>query len=902
MAVLISGKLIGPNGDPRQNVTITLVAVKTSSAVVKQAPSSSTTTTDGSYSLSVEVGTHSVMIEAYGRPFEKAGQITVYSDSKPGTLNDYLTVPGENELTPAIVAIVDDMRTAAEQASFEAKEAAKQAKASEEISQSGANAYPNADAAQKAIDDGTETRQYFPVWGLIGGEVWTERYENVNGVATPTGEYIKSGAAIDRLESELNDFVRFGSDAELSARWIDDDENTAMGLTNSGELLTFGGLNGADPENSAFYAWGISDGTGNVALGVTPDGATEAHDLNYAGVEARENKFGPLLAWTDEAGNIALGVSHDGTLIAKFPENISTGGAASHTLTLETADTIMHVGDSLTEAMWVVKDKSWMSVLGEFSPYRHINYGWSGNTLIDMQTRVLQQTSTYRSTMQQQLPRFGFISSFGNDSFMARADLKYYQESLQRLVDVMRPVCEQVVIVTEYCATVDIRTIYEEVARQNNLPYIHTDALAYRLNKINLGGAALFHQGHLGTRNQGIWWYPILEWIKEQPIRKGIKIYRSRTTPADISELIVKNDYDRYTKFKELTVGHNYLSTDTDYDEIGDTSVSWKFGHSYSVDEYLTLQNGGTLDNGHALVELYLEHHPKDISELTINVATSDAKVYVMDSTDPSVNLSGRVIDDAFIAKYDKPRSVWKEITQQQSYSGSRLLPLFSGRKITLLVVGGKLINPIVEYKSAGRAFVPVGYPYVHPASLGSELATAKVVGDASWVKSSGVKTLKPIDKEYMPRAENSKTTLTDVFSIPAGESIGQTLNMAPTEEERKFRLQVWARYFPKGYLDMSKSIYAGFDPNQVVDSRSNPAPVTRESIDVRRLHANVRVSDGEANWTVGSTAYSDIVGLTWRPVNFYINVAPYTSEISLNLTAPDGELQIARLSIKEVM
>lgn len=762
--------------------------------------------------------------------------------------------------------------------------------------------YQSKDAVQHDIDKGI-----IPLDARVSARSdddndWLIEYKNINGIATATGKTQKSGAAIDELETELRSFAEYRSGVELHGAWVDEDDSASVGIAEGGELLTFGGINGAIPVDSIHYASGHCDELGSVAIGVKSDGSVDIHDLNHAGIEARKINHGPKFAVTDDDGYIGVGVGADGTLIAKFPEALTAAEEMTHSLTLDSADTIMHVGDSLTEAMWVVKDKSWISVLGEFSPYRHINYGWSGNTLIDMQTRVLQQTSTYRSTMQQQVPRFGFISSFGNDSFMAKADLKYYQESLQRLVDVMRPVCEQVVIVTEYCATVDIRTIYEEVARQNNLPYIHTDSLAYRLNKINLGGAALFHQGHLGTRNQGIWWYPILEWIKEQPIRKGIKIYRSRKTPTDISELIVKNDYDRYTKFKELTVGHNYLSTDTDYDEIGDTSVSWRFGHSYSIDEYLMLQNDEELDNSHALVELYLEHHPKDISQLTINVATPDARVYVMDSTDPSVNLSGRVIDDAFIAKYDRPRSVWKEITQQQPVSGNRLLPLFSGRKITLLVVGGKLINPMIKYKSKGRAFAQVGYPYVHPASLGSELATAKIVGDAGWVKSSGVKTLKPIDKEYMPRAENSKTTLTDVFVLPVGESIGQALNMSPTEEERKFRLQVWARYFPKGYLDMSKSIYAGFDQNQVVDSRSNPAPVTRESIDVRRLFANVRVSDGEANWTVGSTAYSDIVGLTWKPVTFYINVAPYTSGISLNLTAPDGELQIARLSIKEVM
>jgi len=99
MAVLISGKLIGPNGDPRSAVTIMLTAVKTSSAVIKKAPSISTTDSVGNYSLMVEVGTHEVMIEAYGRPFEKVGHITVAKDSSPGTLNDYLTFISEEELS-----------------------------------------------------------------------------------------------------------------------------------------------------------------------------------------------------------------------------------------------------------------------------------------------------------------------------------------------------------------------------------------------------------------------------------------------------------------------------------------------------------------------------------------------------------------------------------------------------------------------------------------------------------------------------------------------------------------------------------------------------------------------------------------------------------------------------------
>ncbi|HGE8406725.1 TPA: prophage tail fiber N-terminal domain-containing protein [Serratia marcescens] len=202
MAVLISGKLIGPNGDPRPNVTIMLVAVKTSSAVVKQAPSISTTTEDGSYSLSVEVGTHNVMIEAHGRPFEKAGQITVYNDSNPGTLNDFLNAPGQDELTPAIVAMVDDMRVEAVGAAASAKVYAEEAKASSEIAQSGTDAYVDVAEAQEAIDSGKETRRYFSVRSTISTQ-WVDEYENINGVATPTGRYLSNGKYVDEIAASV---------------------------------------------------------------------------------------------------------------------------------------------------------------------------------------------------------------------------------------------------------------------------------------------------------------------------------------------------------------------------------------------------------------------------------------------------------------------------------------------------------------------------------------------------------------------------------------------------------------------------------------------------------------------------------------------------------------------------
>ncbi|MGL5384527.1 MAG: prophage tail fiber N-terminal domain-containing protein [Serratia sp. (in: enterobacteria)] len=120
MAV-ISGVLKGPMGDARVGVVIELRAVRTSATVVIQARSQSVTDATGRYALSVEPGQYDVMITAAGRQPERVGGIQVMVNSATGTLNDFLTIPGETDLNPAIVATVDQMRADAAASAAAAK-------------------------------------------------------------------------------------------------------------------------------------------------------------------------------------------------------------------------------------------------------------------------------------------------------------------------------------------------------------------------------------------------------------------------------------------------------------------------------------------------------------------------------------------------------------------------------------------------------------------------------------------------------------------------------------------------------------------------------------------------------------------------------------------------------------
>lgn len=306
MAVLISGKLIGPNGDPRPGVTIMLTAVKTSSAVVHLAPSSSTTGADGSYSLSVEVGTHNVMIEAYGRPFEKVGQITVYSDSKPGTLNDFLTTPGADELTPAIVAMVDDMRASAAAYAQQAEDSANRSETASQNSQNiaDANTYyitpgdPDGTIAGLA---GTPSGKSFRV-GLGAGKGF-KYYVNNNGVA------------LEIAALAGNDLVT------VSVYPNDNDPNgiqTGLSLTTLGQTFRVLFNEGTGPNEIVYQ----NNGTSAIRVAeIASQSAMERLLMNAGILTESDSEY--AIEFVDKFRRRAVGVANNGQLEANAGLNIS---------------------------------------------------------------------------------------------------------------------------------------------------------------------------------------------------------------------------------------------------------------------------------------------------------------------------------------------------------------------------------------------------------------------------------------------------------------------------------------------------------------------------------------------------------------------------------------------------
>ncbi|HGP2382315.1 TPA: prophage tail fiber N-terminal domain-containing protein, partial [Salmonella enterica] len=151
MPVLISGVLKDATGTPVQNCTIQLKACRTSTTVVVNTVASENPDDAGRYSMDVEQGQYTVTLLVDGYPPSHAGVITVYDDSKPGTLNDFLGAMTEDDVRPEALRRFEAMvEEVARQASEASRNATAAGQASEQAQTSAGQAAESATAAVNA--------------------------------------------------------------------------------------------------------------------------------------------------------------------------------------------------------------------------------------------------------------------------------------------------------------------------------------------------------------------------------------------------------------------------------------------------------------------------------------------------------------------------------------------------------------------------------------------------------------------------------------------------------------------------------------------------------------------------------------------------------------------------------
>ncbi|EPN3939043.1 prophage tail fiber N-terminal domain-containing protein, partial [Escherichia coli] len=127
MSVLISGVLTDGAGVHMSGYHIILKARQNTSAVVMRTVATVVTGPAGEYAFEAQTGRYDVYLRSCIEREYCVGDISVYDDSKPGTLNDFLTALDEGDLKPDVVKRFEEMVAQAQQSAEAAAESERQA-------------------------------------------------------------------------------------------------------------------------------------------------------------------------------------------------------------------------------------------------------------------------------------------------------------------------------------------------------------------------------------------------------------------------------------------------------------------------------------------------------------------------------------------------------------------------------------------------------------------------------------------------------------------------------------------------------------------------------------------------------------------------------------------------------
>ncbi|MFK5697596.1 hypothetical protein ACI3F4_18165, partial [Klebsiella pneumoniae] len=264
---------------------------------------------------------------------------------------------------------------------------------------------------------------------------------NNAGTLQPTGRKMPSQAAVDSsLEAvtEINklitsDFVAAGYSAAIT----DPDGNAALLINDRGGVevpeLIVGGTTSIDAETFQ-YVEAITDPAGNVAFGIRDTGVVDAPELMSGGIITSESEMpGWMVAWTDDDGNIAFGLRDDGTI---YPDaSGSVDGVVE--FSANESDIIAILGDSYTDSLYTLSDKSYIGNLSALSDYRFRNYGVSGNTATAINKRLVDSSAYFDGkTFSQMNAKYALIMTYQNDSaYFINHAMEYYMYNMERLID-----------------------------------------------------------------------------------------------------------------------------------------------------------------------------------------------------------------------------------------------------------------------------------------------------------------------------------------------------------------------------------------------------------------------------------------------------------------------------------
>ncbi|ELQ4186756.1 prophage tail fiber N-terminal domain-containing protein [Escherichia coli] len=217
MSVLISGALINGAGVPMAECKIYLDALVNTSEVVIESFAVIETDAAGQYAFDAQKGKYTVHIKQKNGPKCCVGDISVYDDSKPGTLNDFLTALDEGDLKPDVVKRFEEMVAQAQQSAEAAAKSEQQAGQHVADAQKiKADCQTLADNVKQNAEDVAEDKKQV---AQLAGDV----QQNANAVTENTQRVEQLASEVELNAGQVQQGVQSVTDAVKKAQQAADD-------------------------------------------------------------------------------------------------------------------------------------------------------------------------------------------------------------------------------------------------------------------------------------------------------------------------------------------------------------------------------------------------------------------------------------------------------------------------------------------------------------------------------------------------------------------------------------------------------------------------------------------------------------------------------------------------------
>ncbi|WP_368868664.1 hypothetical protein [Proteus penneri] len=619
-------------------------------------------------------------------------------------------------------------------------------------------------------------------------------------------------------------------------------------------------------------------------------------------------------------------------------------GKAPEIISIVNSDKIVILGDSYTESMHTLKDKSYAANVSMLTDWRIEPYGVSGHDCIMMNQRIIDNAPTFGWGIKDMGASHVMLMSQTNDAGKRSVSYRFWQSDLQRAIQSILAIGAKPIVSTEH-PKIEAWAYGQmnDAAISNGADFfdIASNAHQFEFNT----DPKLWVGSHPGTRTNSVIWNGVLKNLESMPRpRTGIKIFRVRSPNliTSISQLLYDDINDRASLFKEITLGHTAISENDAryYDDLTAYNAE-NVSRERHLSEYGTLAKGQSLlATKYILLEVILPAFASDIQSLKVVIDASSHELYAINRlTQPEFTQSlykAFISSETNVIAGDKYTDSLREFTVVGKVGDKIILSPNRDPKDssgTLTKVSGSGADSL-SYTSVEQGFDPNYYSHFDDKKgkwekvgldfnsdnlakymQGDKLSLLLVSegelslndvrfeytgGDNKPVisnkhKLAGVDELLTNTKfdtsltgwdvtggvsAYQPDQGNPPTGTSHVVAIGAGKSISQKFKVKGSNYGQLLKCRVWCRR--KVPL---------FSPS----SDFSTSKITSDSFDFRKLSLYIGGLNTDLN---KSTEIHKIVGLGWQEVTFdYYHVGG--SQIDLKATLQsDDDIEVSYVSI----